>query len=250
MTTQSPKIKIIAAVVSLILSCFSNVCTPSAYAQPSKYNYFIEQDSPTGQYKIQISNEGVKVEARKMELCFQYKEADRMVTVWSLKNHIYYCLPYDQWMIKFRNLFAAVGWYAEMVKPVSASKQVKENLTFHIFRYRVSTLNPSYWSSDIGHADKSRGLEDVEYDTVDLPSPVASSIMQKVYDTPAVGGLPWSVRSLTSRSATLSTLKFVRNYSSPIAFFTPDKHFRRVPFTNQLFAPAVDENMTKMFLPY
>ncbi|RTL41864.1 MAG: hypothetical protein EKK48_13180 [Candidatus Melainabacteria bacterium] len=250
MTTQSPKIKVVAVAVSWILSCFSNVFTPWAHAQSSRYNYFIEQKSPTGPYKIQISDEGVKIEATKMELCFQYKESDRMVTVWSLKNHIYYCLPYDQWTIKFRNLFAAVGWYAEMVKPVSVTKGVRENLSFHTFRYRVSTLNPSYWSSDIGHADKSVGLEDVEYETVDLPSKVASSIMQKVYDTPAVPGFPWSVRSLTSRSATLNTFRFERNFSRPINFFYADKSFRKVPFTNQLFAPSVDENMTKMFLPY
>lgn len=247
---QLPKIKFIVVVVSSILSCFSNVCIQSADAYSSKYNCFIEQNSPTGPYKIQITDEGVKIEATKMELCFQYKESDRIVTVWSLKNHIYYCLPYDQWIVKFRNLFAAVGWYAEMVKPIRVTKEMKENLSFHTFRYRVSTLNPSYWSSDIGHADKSIGLEDVEYETLDLPSGVASLIMQKVYDTPEVPGFPWSVRSLTSRSVTLNTLRFERHYGKPINFFIPEKNFRRVPFTNQIFAPSVDENMTKMFLPY
>jgi hypothetical protein len=172
------------------------------------------------------------------------------VTVWSLKDRTYYTLPYDQWITKFRNLVAAVSWYSELVKPLSITRQVKDNLTLHVYHYHIDALSPSYWSSDIGHKEQSQGLQDIDYLTVDVPSPVASVFMQKIYDTPCVPGFPYRMNRTTLQATSLRTLRFDRNYAVPISFFQPTPAYKKVPFANQFIGPTFDENMTKMILPY
>ena len=227
-----------------------NVVAQPANAGPAKYNYFIEQTAQAGPHKIQLTEQGMKVECIKMGFCAQYRESDKLVTVWSLKNRTYYTLPYDQWITKFRNLFAAVGWYAELVKPTGVSSQAKDNLNFHIYHYRIDALSPSYWSSDIGHKEKSEGLQDIDYITVDVPSTTACAIMQKIYDTPRVAGFPYRMNRTTLQASSLHTLRLVRNYAEPISFFRPSPAYKKVPFANQFIGPSFDENMTRMILPY
>ncbi len=235
---------------ALTLCCAAPVVSQPARASSPKYNFWIEQHAQAGPHKIQITEQGVKVESLKLRLCFQYKESDKMVTVWSEKDHTYYCVPYDEWISKFRNLVAAVGWYSELVKPSSVTAKVQDNLPYHVYHYRVDTHSPSYWSSDIGHAERWNGLEDIEFTTLDLPSKAAVSILQRIYDTPRVAGFPCSVKNITSQTSSLRTVRLERNFNKPIAFFRPTAAFKKTPFTNQILGRSFDDSMTKMILPY
>ncbi len=107
-----------------LISCLSlsfciaiNVVSQSAVASPSKYNFLIEQMAQAGPHTVQLTEQGVKVDASRMGFGVQYRASDNIVMLWSSKHHTYYTLPYEKWIAGFRNLFAAVSYYSELVKP-------------------------------------------------------------------------------------------------------------------------------------
>lgn len=242
--------KFSALSVALFACLALNVVSQSAKANPPKYNYWIEQLAQAGPHKIHLTEQGFTVECVKLGFCVQYKEADKMVTGWSLKDHTYYVLPFESWMKNFRNLFAAVSWYAEMVKPTGISTETRDKFAAHTYHYRVNAQSPSYWSSDIGRREKPQGLQDVDYTTIDLPSKPACLMMQKIYDTPRVPGFPFAIFRKTLQTTSLKTSRLISNFNQPISFFVPTAEFKKVPFSNQVIGPSFDENMTKMMLPY
>ncbi len=229
---------------------FINVVSQSVIASPARYNFLIDQMAPAGPHRIQLTEQGMKVESPKMSFGLQFRNTDSMVTLWSLKNHTYYILPYEKWLTSFRNLVSAVTFYSELVKPTKVTTQEKEHLTYHVYQYHVDAQSPSYWSSDIGHKEASQGLQDIDFTTVDVPSKQACLIMQRVYGTPPIPGFPYSLHRVGLKNSSLRTNKLISGHSKPISFFVPTSEYKKVPFSNQIIGPSVDDNMTKMMLPY
>lgn len=238
------------ASISLSLCIAINVVSQRAIASPAKYNFLIEQMAQGGPHIIQLTDQGMKVDAPRMGYGIQFRTSDNIVMLWSLKNHTYYTIPFDKWITSYRNLFAAVTYYSELVKPAKVTAHQKDNLNFHVYQYHVDAQSPSYWSSDIGKKEVAQGLQDINFTTVDLPSKQGCSMMQRLYGTPSTGGFPYSIYRPTLNTAGLRTNKFVSAYTKPIAFFLPTAEFKKVPFSNQIIGPSVDDNMTKMMLPY
>ena len=242
--------KISPSTISLSICIAFNVVSQSALASPAKYNILIEQMAQAGPHRVQMTEEGVKVEAPRMEFGIQYHASDNIVTLWSYKHHTYYTLPYEKWISSFRNLFAAVSFYSELVKPAKATVHQKDHLTYHVFHYHVDAQSPSYWSSDIGHKEAKEALQDFDFTTVELPSKHACKMMEKIYGTPSMGGYPYSLFRVTLNSFSLRTNRLVGAYTKPISFFVPTAEYKKIPFTNQIIGPSLDDNMTKMMLPY
>ena len=239
-------------IVSISLSlCFAiNVVSQRAIASPVKYNFLIEQMAQGGPHHIQLTEQGMRVDAPRLGFGIQYHTSDNIVMLWSLKHHLYYTLPYDKWITSFRNLFAAVSFYSELVKPAKVTAHQKDNLSYHVYHYHVDAQSPSYWSSDIGHKEAAEGLQDIDFTTVDLPSKQGCMMMQRLYGTPSTEGFPYSLHKAALNSTSLRTLKFVSGYTKPISFFVPTAEYKKVPFSNQIIGPSLDDNMTKMMLPY
>lgn len=227
-----------------------NVLAQSAIASPSKYNYLIEQMAQGGPHHIQVTEQGMRVDAPRLGFGVQYRSADSSVLLWSVKHHTYYIMDYDKWAAGFRNLFAAVSYYSELVKPTKVVTEQKGAVTFHVYKYHVNAQSPSYWSSDIGRKEAAEALQDINFTTFDMPSKQCSVMMGKLYGTPAVSGFPYKLQQMSFNGASLRTLKFDKAYTKPISFFVPTPDYKKVPFTNQIIGPSVDDNMTKMMLPY
>lgn len=227
-----------------------NVLSQSAIGSPAKYNYLIDQMAQAGPHHIQVTDQGMRVDAPRLGFGIQYRTADNSVLLWSSKHHTYYVIAYDKWIVGFRNLFAAVSYYSELVKPIKVVTQKKGNLTFHVYNYHVDAQSPSYWSSDIGHKEAAEALQDIDFTTLDMPSKQASLMMGKLYGTPAVSGFPYTLHRMPLNASSLRTLKFDSAYTKPISFFVPTSDYKKVPFTNQIIGPSLDDNMTKMMLPY
>ncbi len=224
--------------------------TNCALASPAKYNYQIDQLAPAGVHHIHITEKGMLVEAPKSVFSIQYNTADKMITMWSAKQHVYCTYPYQKWITNYRNLYAAVTWYSELIKPVKLTTKQKGNLTYRVYHYRVDAQSPSYWRSDIGHKEQVEALQDVDLTTVDLPVfAEAAPMIERIYGMPHLSGIPYSVRRLNMTTSSLSTTKFVAAVE-PLTFFKPTAADKKMPFSNQLFGPNFDENMTKIMLPY
>jgi hypothetical protein len=237
---------------SIFLSMYfaSGVATNSALANPVKYNYQIDQFAQAGPHHIHITDQGMVVEAPKSGAFFQYSTTQKLITMWSVKQHVYCTLPYQKWITSFRNLYAAVGWYSELTKPVKSTTKRKGNLTYHVYQYRIDAQSPSYWRSDIGHKEAAEGLQDVELTTLDLPVfDEAGPIMERIYGMPRLSGFPYSVLRPAMSTLSLSTTKLVAAAADPLVFFKPTAADKKMPFSNQIFGPNFDENLTKIMLP-
>ncbi len=227
-----------------------NVLSQSAIASPAKYNYLIEQMAQAGPHRIQVTERVMRVDAPRLGFGIQYHSDDNSVLLWSVKHHTYYILAYDKWIGSFRNLFAAVSYYSELVKPTKVVTEKKGPFTFHVYKYHVDAQSPSYWSSDIGHKEAAEALQDIDFTTFDMPSKQASLIVGKLYGTPSVSGFPYMLHRMPVNASSLRTTKFDKAYTKPISFFVPTADYKKVPFTNQIIGPSLDDNMTKMMLPY
>jgi hypothetical protein len=233
------------------LVSFAGLTGLSAAASSPGYNFLIEQSAPAGPHRIQITEQGMLIESFKFGSCFQYRVADNTMTVWSVKRHVYYTVPYEKWLSSYRNMYAAVSWYSELTKPIKETKQVKDQLTYHVYHYRVDAGNPSFWRSDIGHKDGSAEMTDVDVTTVDLPVfKQAGQILERIYGSPRLGGFPYTIRRSVMSTPSLETIKVSTAHNKPLSFLAPASLYKKVPFSNQLFGPSFDENMTKMLLPY
>ncbi len=232
-----------------LLAIFALLMSNDANAAPTKYNYFLEQDTKFGRQKLYISETGIVVETPCDGRFVQYKTSDKTVTMWSEKNHLYCTLPYQKWKTDYRNIYAAATWYSDMTKPAATQLRQVNNIDHHIYKYVVGANVPDYYQSEIGKKPAQSGTQAAFLTTIDLPVyPEAASLVARLYGLPEVRGIPYGL--IKPQDPGLKTTKFVANSTTPLPYFVPSAKYKKKAFNSQLFTVRFDSNMTDMMLPY
>src|SRR4051812_48751582 len=95
----SPQGRFTMMTLGLSICIATNVVSQSATASAAHFNFLIDQMAQAGPHKVQLTEQGMKVEASRLGFGIEYRAADNIVTVWSVKHHTYYTLPYDKWIV-------------------------------------------------------------------------------------------------------------------------------------------------------